>query len=69
MRRQALLFPPPREARASPYAGKIGTGDEASVRTYGIRMGMGVWLSSVAEAGHEHRNKVSAAGKHWSRVS
>ena len=26
---QALLFPPPREARASPYAGKIGTGDEA----------------------------------------
>ena len=27
---QALLFPPPREARASPYAGKIGTGDEAT---------------------------------------
>ena len=27
---QALLFPPPREARASPYAGKRGTGDEAS---------------------------------------
>ena len=26
---QALLFPPPREARASPYAGKRGTGDEA----------------------------------------
>ena len=26
---QALLFPPPRKARASPYAGKIGTGDEA----------------------------------------
>ena len=24
-----LLFPPPREARASPYAGKRGTGDEA----------------------------------------
>ena len=29
---QALLFPPPREARASSYAGKIGTGDEASPR-------------------------------------
>ena len=27
---QALLFPPLREARASPYAGKRGTGDEAS---------------------------------------
>ena len=26
---QALLFPPPREARASSYAGKIETGDEA----------------------------------------
>ena len=26
---QALLFPPPREARATPYAGKRGTGDEA----------------------------------------
>ena len=26
---QALLFPSPREARASPYAGKRGTGDEA----------------------------------------
>ena len=30
---QALLFPPPREARASPYAGKIGTGDEATTYT------------------------------------
>ena len=28
---RALLFPPPREARASPYAGKIGTGDEAII--------------------------------------
>ena len=26
---QALIFPSPREARASSYAGKIGTGDEA----------------------------------------
>ena len=26
---QALLFPPPREARASSYAGKRRTGDEA----------------------------------------
>ena len=29
---QALLFPPPREARTSSYAGKIGTGDEAMLR-------------------------------------
>ena len=27
---QAQLFPPPHEARASSYAGKIGTGDEAT---------------------------------------
>ena len=30
---QALLFPSPREARASPYAGKRGTGDEATMDT------------------------------------
>ena len=33
MRKQCVpgpSFPPPREARASPYAGKRGTGDEAS---------------------------------------
>ena len=29
---QALLFPLPREARASPYAGKRGTGDKARLR-------------------------------------
>ena len=31
---QALLFPPPREVRASPYAGKRGTGDEASTNLW-----------------------------------
>ena len=30
---QALLFSPPREARASPYAEKRGTGDEAKRST------------------------------------
>ena len=33
---QALLFPPPCEARVSPYAGKRGTGDEAKLAEEGF---------------------------------
>ena len=40
---QALLFPPPREARASSYAGKIGTGDEAKLTASMKRIRRRIW--------------------------